>query len=76
MGTVDRADQMRAHFGGFAAQAHFKKWYKKVIMAVLDCMLLNGLVLWNLSAEKIAGRQKLSRFEFFQVIAHADLEVS
>ena len=70
MGAIDRADQMRAHFGGFAAQSHFKKWYKKVIMAVMDCMLLNGLVMWNLSAEKVTGRRKMHRFKFFQAIAH------
>ena len=41
MGGVDKGDQVRGHFGGFAAQSHFKKWYKKTLMAILDCMLLN-----------------------------------
>ena len=43
MGGVDRGDQMRLHFGGFAGQSHFKKWYKKTLMAICDCMILNGL---------------------------------
>jgi Transposase IS4 len=69
MGGVDRSDQMRSHFGGFATQSHFKKWYKKTLMAVLDCMLLNGLHLWNLSAAKHAGRATLSRSAFIHAVA-------
>ena len=70
MGAVDKVDQIRKHFGGFAGQSHFKKWYKKTIMAVLDCMLVNGLMMWNMSAERIPERRKMSRFEFLQVVAH------
>ena len=70
MGGVDRSDQMRSHFGGFAAQSHFKKWYKKTLMAVLDCMLLNGLHMWNMSCTKIQGRKTLSRSKFLQAVAH------
>lgn len=70
MGGVDRGDQMRAHFGGFASQSHFKKWYKKTVMAILDCMLLNGLRIWNMSAEKDRTRKPLSRFEFMQAVAY------
>lgn len=62
-------DQMRSHFGGFASQSHFKKWYKKSLMAVLDCMLLNALRIWNLSAEKVAGREEISRFKFIHCVA-------
>jgi len=54
MGGVDKADQMRTHFAGFASVSHFKKWYKKADMAVLDCMLLNGLILWNMVCDKVA----------------------
>ena len=57
MGGVDKTDQMWGHFGGFAAQSHSKKWYKKALMAVLDCMLLNAWHIWNLLAEKIEGRK-------------------
>jgi Transposase IS4 len=32
MGGVDKGDQIRGHFGGFAAQSHFKKWYKKTLI--------------------------------------------
>ena len=69
MGGVDRGDQMRAHFGGFAGQSHFKKWYKKTVMAILDCMLVNGLLLWNLSAEKMDDRFKLTRYNFMHMVA-------
>ena len=48
---VDKGDQMRLHGGGFARKAHFKKWYKKSFFAVLDCMLLNGLIAWNHATE-------------------------
>lgn len=69
-GGVDRGDQIRAHFGGFASQSHFKKWYKKTLMAVLDCMLLNSLRLWNMSAEKLTTRKLLTRYEFMQAVCH------
>ena len=69
MGGVDKADQMRSHFGGFASVSHFKKWYKKTLMTVLDCMLLNGFQLWNMSCEKVPGRRKLKRHEYIQYVA-------
>jgi hypothetical protein len=47
MYAVDKGGQARAHFGGFSSKAHFKKWYKKQFLAILDCMLLNGLVAWT-----------------------------
>lgn len=74
MGGVDRADQIRSHFGGFAAASHFKKWYKKSLMAVLDCMLINALRTWNMSVAKVPGRQKLERYEFMQIVAHELLQ--
>ena len=70
MGGVDKGDQIRGHFGGFAAQSHFKKWYKKTLVAVLDCMLLNGWRLWNMSAPKVIGRKRLLIYEFLQVVSH------
>jgi hypothetical protein len=69
MGGVDKSDQMRSHFGGFASQSHFKKWYKKALMAVIDCMLLNGLQLWNLSTEKQPERERLSRSAYMHAVA-------
>jgi Transposase IS4 len=69
MGGVDKMDQMRSHFGGFASQSHFKKWYKKSLMAILDCMLLNALNLWNMSAKKVAGREEICRYKFIHCIA-------
>jgi hypothetical protein len=70
MGGVDRGDQIRSHKGGFAAQSHFKKWYKKSLMAVLDCILLNASRMWNMSVPKVEGRNKLTRYEFLQCVAH------
>ena len=69
MGGVDRIDQMRSHFGGLASVSHFKKWYKKALMAVIDCMLLNGLHLWNAVAEKLPDRVKLKRHRYLRVIS-------
>jgi hypothetical protein len=78
MGGVDRGDQMRAHFGGFASQGHFKKWYKKTLMAVLDCMLHNARLLWNMSVDsdygRAQGRRHLERYEFMHVVAQERLK--
>ncbi|CAB9525639.1 unknown protein [Seminavis robusta] len=73
---IDKGDQIRAHFGGFSTKSHFKKWYKKIFLALLDCMLLNGLVAWNLSAEedKFKIRTKLIRHEFMMIVAESLLE--
>jgi hypothetical protein len=70
MGGVDKGDQVRGHFGGFAAQSHFKKWYKKTLMAILDCMLLNGINLWNMSCDRVPTRKRLLRFQFLHVVAN------
>jgi len=70
MSGVDRVDQMRAHGGSFASIAHFKKWYKKALMAVIDCMLLNGLHLWNALAERYPHRKKLSRHKYMRIVAN------
>ena len=40
MGSVDKGDQMRIQAGSFGTKGHFKKWYKKIYLAVVDCMLL------------------------------------
>lgn len=76
MGSIDRNDQMRMHGGGFSNKAHFKKWYKKVYLAVLDCMMLNSLIAWNMSVSELrrSGRRTLKRHEFFQYIAQSLLD--
>ena len=68
---VDKGDQIRLHGGGFARKAHYKKWYKKSFFAVLDCMLLNSLIAWNLAVEREPGlyRQKFNRHDFYAWIA-------
>lgn len=39
-------------------------------MAVLDCMLMNGLHLWNMSCSKVEGRQLMTRYGFMEAVAH------
>ncbi len=43
--------------GGFSAKGNFKKWYKQGFHGVLDYMLVNRRVAWNLSAEIDAIKQ-------------------
>ena len=72
---VDKGDQMRMHFGGFSNKGHYKKWYKKSFLAVLDMMLLNSKLGWNMSAkDPTLHRQELSRHDFYQYVAESLLE--
>ena len=71
---VDKGDQFRAHFGGFANRAHFKKWYVKVYLAILDCALLNAYSAWNLSCRTIPGRKKLTRYKFMWALSEEMLK--
>jgi len=71
---VDKGDQMRMHGGGFARKAHFEKWCKKAFFAVMDCMLSNALVAWNLlCAEHRSGRRPSKRHEFHTWVAECML---
>jgi hypothetical protein len=76
--SVDKGDQMRVQGGGFASKAHFKKWYKKQLLAILDCMLLNGLVAWNLACNERGARSSikisLKRYQFMQSVAQSMLD--
>jgi hypothetical protein len=78
MFAVDKGDQSRMHLGGFARKAHFQKWYKKSFFGILDCMLLNSWIAWNMSMEEmpLLRRNKFERFEFYEWIATAFLEYS
>lgn len=72
MGAIDKGDQMRSHGGGFAARGHFKKWYKRVYLAIMDCGLLNSYLAWNLAAKDPQTRRRFRRFErhvFFSCVA-------
>jgi Transposase IS4 len=73
---VDKGDQMRVQGGGFALKAHFQKWYKKQFFGILDCMLLNSLVAWNLAASERSNKTKipLKRHEFMTSVAQTMLE--
>ena len=44
MGGVDKFDQRNKAGGGFLKKAHFKKWYKKIHLGLMDYMLANGQV--------------------------------
>lgn len=68
MGSIDKNDQMRLHGGGFSAKGHFKKWYKRVYLAILDTMLLNAYFAWNESVDD-DGRMKLKRHDFYLYIS-------
>jgi Transposase IS4 len=67
---VDKGDQLRMHGGGFSRKAHFKKWYKKIHLGILDIMLMNSYIGWNM-ATKATGSNKyaLRRWEFYTAIA-------
>ena len=73
MGGVDKGDQLRAHGGGFAKKAHYKKWYKKAYFAVLDCMLMNSYIAWNESVKErgVHNRLPLSRDKFYTHVAES-----
>lgn len=43
-------------------------------MAVIDCMLLNAYKLWNMSVDRVPGRQKLRRFDFMLAVANELLQ--
>jgi hypothetical protein len=53
---VDKGDQLRARMGGFANKAHFKKWYKKCHLGLMDIMLLNAYVAYNMAARERNSR--------------------
>ena len=66
---VDKGDQARSHFGGFANRAHFQKWYKKVYLAILDCCVLNAHAAWNMSCIEVFGRKELKRHQFMWALS-------
>ena len=66
---VDKGDQFRMHGGGFSNKAHFKKWYKKTYLAILDCMLMNAVFAWNMAAKEDAGKRPLMRHDFMLLLA-------
>jgi len=72
---VDKGDQMRLHARGFARKAHFQKRHKSSVMAIMDFMLLNSLIKWNMSAKQTElHRAKFSRHDFCTWIAEALLQ--
>ena len=68
---------MRIQGGSFRTRGHFKKWYKKVYLAIVDYMLFNAFIAWNLSSDEhtVRGRRKrLSRHGFYTKIAQSLLQ--
>jgi len=47
---VDKGGQIRAHGGGFSGKALCQQWHKKGFFAMLDMMLMNSLMSWNMAA--------------------------
>jgi hypothetical protein len=67
---VDKGDQIRVQGGGFSNKAHFKKWYKKTYLAILDCMMMNSLIAWNMAAARQGTtKEKLLRHQFMSFVA-------
>jgi hypothetical protein len=49
---VDKGDQLRARGGGFGNKAHFKKWYKKILLGIYDIFLLNAFIAYCLASDE------------------------
>ena len=66
---VDKGDQIHVHMGGFAQKAHFKKWYKRIHLGVLDIMLMNSHIGWNLAAAENGSNDgpRRGKFEAWRV---------
>ena len=70
MGGVDRGDQMRERGAGFCRKAHFKKWYKKSFFAILDFMLLNSHIAWEMASKVRKARiHSQQRCDFYACVA-------
>lgn len=82
---VDKQDQKRMHFGGFANQAHFHKWYKKTNLAIEDLKLNNAHIAWNMNAREMNKKtirlnsetfHELNRWEFYWTVSQQLLDFS
>ncbi len=51
MGYVDLIDFDKKIGGLLTEKSHFKKWYKKVYLGIMDFMLVNSHVAWNMSVK-------------------------
>ena len=49
MGGVDNVDKDKKIRGSFRKKAIIKKWYLMVLMSLFDFMIVNGLMVWNMS---------------------------
>ena len=53
MGGVEHGDQHWIVGAGFSNVAHFKKWYKKAFMGVVNFSVLQAFTVWNLWVDQI-----------------------
>ncbi len=51
IGYIDIVDFGKKNGGGFAVKGNFKKWYKQGFLGTLDFTVVNGKVVWNMSAK-------------------------
>ena len=64
MDCVDRGYQHRFMGAWFANVAHFKKWYNKVFMGIVDFSFLQAYTAWNFSVEEMmvnSRREEIKR---------------
>ena len=53
MGEADKLVHYNRIDCGFASRAHFKQWYKKDVLRLLDFCLRNRLSGWNILADHL-----------------------
>lgn len=66
MDATDQSDYYRQRGAGFAANAHYKKWYKNVHLVILNFMILDAFFAWNMSVSEVEARLRVKSKEFLQ----------
>ncbi len=51
MNYFDLVDYNKKIRGGFTARPHFNKWYKRGFLVVVDFMMVNRQMTWNMSCD-------------------------
>jgi hypothetical protein len=64
MGGVDRGNQIRERGGSFGKGIAPKKWFKSIMLGMMDFGCLNAYVAWNMNAESSPNHHELTYFEF------------
>ena len=76
MGGVDRGDQIRERGGGFGKGISPKKWFKSIMLGMMDFGCLNSFIAWNMNAERSASHNELTYFEFMLCLAEEFMSYS